>query len=135
MSRINAHERGFTFVEVLAVVMLLGILIAVALPNYFGAENEVRRSVDRSNVRLINSALALYMFKNNGACPADSAALTGLAFFGSVTYFPEGAPIDPWTNTSTPYGTTYAPATCRVNMSGGTPLVNHGGLGSPGVHP
>src|SRR3972149_2077303 len=65
-----SNEGGFTFVEPLAVVLLLGILVLVALPNYFGAENDARREVDRANVRSVNAALALYRFRNNGTCPA-----------------------------------------------------------------
>src|SRR3990170_6779816 len=113
--RYVSNDGGFTFLELLAVMLLLGVLILVALPNYFGAENEARKAVDQANVRVINSALALYMFKNNGACPA-AAALTGSAFFGSVTYFPDGSPTDPWTITSTPYANTYVQADCRVKM-------------------
>src|SRR3972149_10247601 len=91
-----SNEGGFPFVELLAVVLLLGILVLVALPNYFGAENDARRAADRANVRAINAALALYRLRNNGSCPADAAALTGAGFFGNTAYFPDGVPVDPW---------------------------------------
>lgn len=131
--RYVSNDRGFTFVELLAVLLLMGVLVLIALPNYFGAENDARKAVDQSNVRSINAALALFRFKNSGSCPADAAALTGSAFFGTTTYFPDGAPLDPWTSTSTPYATTYSNPICRIQLSAGG--VNHAGIGSGGVHP
>jgi type II secretion system protein G len=109
-------ERGFTFVEVLAVILIIGVLVAIAMPNYFGAQNDAKRSVDMTNVRAINSALALYQYRNS-TCPADATAFT--AFLSNTAYFPDGAPLDPRTNTSTPYATTYSSALCRVQMSAG----------------
>jgi len=116
----ESDERGFTFVELLAVILILGVLVAIALPNYFGAEQDARRSVDMANVRAINSALALYQYRNT-TCPANAAAFT--AFLGLTAYFPDGAPVDPRTNTSAPYASTYSNALCRVRMSAGG--VNH----------
>jgi prepilin-type N-terminal cleavage/methylation domain-containing protein len=115
-------EGGFTFVELLAVVLLLGVLVLVALPNYFGAELNARREVDRSNVRAINAALALYRARNNpaGTCPGADAFD---AFLNNTAYFPDGPPTDPWTNPPShkPYVDTYSPGLCRVQMSVGAP--------------
>ena len=120
--RYVADEQGLTFVELLAVVLLLGIIVLVALPNYFGGENDARRQVDRANVRAVNSALALYRPRNNGSCPTVG---NFPGFLADTQYFPDGAPIDPWTNppSSQPYVDTYSAAQCRVQMGVAVPTV------------
>lgn len=132
-------EHGITFVEVLIVVLIIGVLFLIALRDYFGTEGgfrakrDAKQAVDRANVHAINSALALYKLRNNGACPADAAALTGSAFFGTVTYFRDGIPLDPWTNTATPYAATYVAAECRVRMRLGG--INHAAITTGPGHP
>src|SRR3972149_3541448 len=120
-----SNEGGLTFVGLPAVVLLLGILVLVALPNYFGAENDAGREVGRANVRSVTAALALYRFRNNGTCPA-AGGFAG--FLADTQYFPDGAPIDPWTNpaASTPYVNTYTAAVCRAHMRvAGPPAIDH----------
>lgn len=108
-----AGQQGFTFVEVLAVILVLGVLIAIALPNYFGAEADARTAVRTANVRSINSALALYQYRNNGACPT---AATFPAFLSNTTYFPDGTPTDPVAGGTGFFTTNYDPSRCRIVM-------------------
>lgn len=137
MLRHLSNEQGFTFVELLAALLLLGILVAIAIPSYFGSENTARSKVDQSNVGAINAALALYKFNNNGACPPDQTTFAGATFLGNTTYFPDGKPTDPWCgsgaagvtcttgNPSLPYQNSYNAALCRVQMVYGGGTIDH----------
>jgi general secretion pathway protein G len=114
-------QRGLTMVELLAVILILGILVAAALPNFLSAEDNARDAVDRANVRAINAAIQLYRYRNNGACPASGAALSS-SILNNTAYFPDGAPQDPIDGFNTasrtvpgdPYQNDYVAAQCRV---------------------
>ena len=110
-------EGGFTFMEVLAVVLLLGILTLIALPNYFGAQTGAQNSVRASNIAAINTAVALFQYRNNGLCPGQAGAPETFAqFLADPIYFPDGQPLDPTANppSSTSFSTNYSTTTCRT---------------------
>jgi prepilin-type N-terminal cleavage/methylation domain-containing protein len=111
--RTVSEESGFTFIEVLAVVLLLGILALVALPNYFGTQVDAQTAVRASNVAAINTALALYQYRN-GVCPPAGPDATIGAFLADATYFPDGTPLDPFTKTNASFIANYTAATCRT---------------------
>ena len=113
MIRKVSNESGFTFLEVLAVVLLLGILALVALPNYFGTQSDAQTAVRSSNVAAINTALALYQYRN-GVCPPSGPDASIGAFLADTTYFPDGSPVDPFTKDNSTFVSNYNTTLCRT---------------------
>ncbi len=111
--RAISDESGFTFIEVLAVVLLLGILALVALPNYFGTQTDAQNAVRASNVSAINTALSVYQYRN-GVCPPSGPDASIGAFLADTGYFPDGSPVDPFTKDNSTFVSNYNAATCRT---------------------
>lgn len=114
MIRKGSGESGFTFMEVLAVVLLLGILALVALPNYFGTQTDAQNAVRASNVTAINTALALYQYRN-GVCPPSGPDASITDFLADTKYFPDGSPVDPFTKDNSTFIANYDSTKCRTN--------------------
>ena len=83
-------KKGFSLVELMIVVLILGALAAIAVPRILGGANQAKVNACATNIDLLNSQIELY-YANEGAYPADLAALTA-----DVDYFPDGAPVCPF---------------------------------------
>ena len=74
-------KRGFTLVEILIVVVILGILAAIVIPQFTGAASEAKLSSLVSDLQSMRSQIELYKLQHNEALPSlvlDAAELTGL---------------------------------------------------------
>ena len=60
----TAFQQGFTLIEIMVVVVILGILAALIAPNIIGRIDEARVMKARSDIRTIESSLQLYRMDN-----------------------------------------------------------------------
>ena len=81
---------GFSLLELLAVVTILGIIAAIIVPRVTVSSSNARQKVRDHHVATINSAVERYYIDTNG-WPADD--LNDIA--NNVNYFPDGIPVDP----------------------------------------
>jgi prepilin-type N-terminal cleavage/methylation domain-containing protein len=68
-----SNNKGFTLIEILVVLIILGILVAVALPNYQSMVMQGAANAAQKNLIAIYNAEKAYYFTNTGYCTATSA--------------------------------------------------------------
>lgn len=89
---VRTSRRGFTLVEVLLVVLILGALAVIAIPRMISTAKEAKVNACATNVDVINSQIETYLVKTGtAASDFDAAALTAL--LADTDYFPDGAPV------------------------------------------
>jgi len=62
-------QRGFTLIELLVVITIIGILAAIALPNYIKAKDKAKEAEVKANCHTIQIALERYATDHSGAYP------------------------------------------------------------------
>lgn len=101
-----ARNRGFTLIEIMVVVVILGILAAVVVPRIMDRPDDARIAKARQDVRALQSALELYRL-DNYQYPSSQQGLEALVSKPSGdppprNWKPGGyinsLPTDPWGN-------------------------------------
>jgi general secretion pathway protein G len=67
---------GFTLVEILIVVIILGILAAIVIPQFTQASNDARESALVSDLQTVRSQLELYKVQHLEVYPSSSSSTT-----------------------------------------------------------
>ena len=65
----HSQERGFTLIELLVVITIIGILAAIALPNYIKAKDKAKEAEVKANCHTIQISLERYATDHSGAYP------------------------------------------------------------------
>jgi prepilin-type N-terminal cleavage/methylation domain-containing protein len=105
----NRKAQGFTLVEIMIVVLIIGILLAIAVPNFLNARTQSRLSATLGNLKQIDTAKQQYAMQNGlitGAA-VTSANLTPTYIntwptgpLSTSTYLPNAVGTDPTFNGS-----------------------------------
>jgi general secretion pathway protein G len=99
-------QRGFTLIEILVVVMILGLLISLAAPRIIGRTDDARVTKSMADIKAIEEALALYKL-DSSRYPTTEQGLLALVEEPSSGDKPrrwredgylERVPLDPWDN-------------------------------------
>ncbi|MCK4415353.1 MAG: prepilin-type N-terminal cleavage/methylation domain-containing protein [Candidatus Eisenbacteria sp.] len=89
------NSKGFSLIELMIVVVIIGILAAVAIPNYLSMQNRAKEGSCKANAHSVQLAVEDFSVRNNGTYPALVDIVAGL-FPGGVfpdNPFNSGVPI------------------------------------------
>ena len=69
--RVAQEESGFTLIELLIVLVIIGILLAIAVPSYLGFKDRANKTAAQANVRSAIPAAETYYADNNNYASMD----------------------------------------------------------------
>jgi MSHA pilin protein MshA len=76
---LKKNRKGFTLIEIIAVLVILGILAVVAVPRYLDLQDEARIKAASGAIAEVKGRYSLaygkYLLENSGAQPASCAAI------------------------------------------------------------
>ncbi len=100
-------EAGFTLIEIMVVIIILGLLATLVIPNITGYTEKAKREKARADIASLEGALDLFR-ADNGFYPTTEQGLEALVSkptTGRIPvkwidggYFKKGLPLDPWGN-------------------------------------
>ena len=100
----DGSSRGFSLVELLVVLVILGLLIGIVAPNFMGRAEQSRGEVAKVQIESLHSALKTYRL-DVGRYPSTEEGLASLlqappedADYWHGPYLDKDLPLDPWRN-------------------------------------
>ena len=115
-----SNRKGFTLVELLVVISIIGILSAIAVPKFQNATNAAKIAKIQADLRTIDSAMAVY-YAQNSAYPTATQIVD--ATKGTLTNFPT-PPTDTVTTNPATAATAYVLNTTSTDANYGRATYN-----------
>ena len=98
--------KGFSLIEVMVVILIIGIMTAIVAPNIIGTQNEAQLKKAAIDIQNIEGALQMYKLRNN-VFPTTEQGLDALVEEPTIEPLPRNFPVggfiqrlpdDPWGN-------------------------------------
>jgi prepilin-type N-terminal cleavage/methylation domain-containing protein len=125
--RQNRGGRGFTLIEIMIVVTIIGLLVAIAVPNFIQARETSRSKSCVANLRQIDTAKQQYMMVQNVSTFANVTS-TNTTLGGLVPTYVRSLP-------TCPIGGTYSTGTESLSPSCSLATSNASVYGQTGTYP
>lgn len=89
------HRQGFTLVELVVVIMILGILAGVAAPKFLNTSGAATEASVKQTLAVVRSAIEMHAAQNNGDFP-PATTTNDTAFKAALTPYIRGTfPVSP----------------------------------------
>ncbi len=104
----NDRQSGFTLIELMVVIVILGLLAGIILPRFMGESDKAKQQTARTQIAVLETALKMYKL-DNGVYPTTEQGLKALVEPPTVGNLPKNwrkggylekgtVPKDPWKN-------------------------------------
>ena len=99
------NQKGFTLIELMIVVVIIGILAAIAIPNFIAMQNRAKEGSTKANMHTLQLAAEDYGVQSDGVYARTMVAGSGIGVDPAWLSKPEILPSyqsTPWPESTTP---------------------------------
>ena len=105
----QSGEAGFTLIELMVVMLIIGVLMAIAVPNYVSAVKGAKESVLREDLHVMRQAIQAYTMDKQKA-PQSLQDLVDAGYLREI-------PVDPMTRSADTWNTDQSDAMSSVDQT------------------